>query len=58
MNAAQMAAALENHNRLCKPTEIPLFYGIEEKETQTLKQFINCRNNAAVAAGWAPAQTG
>jgi hypothetical protein len=52
MNAAQMAAALENHDRVRKSTEIPLFYGIVEKDVISPEQFIRRINNAAIAANW------
>jgi hypothetical protein len=40
------------HDRLRKSTEIPLFYGIAAKDTQTPGEFIDRINNAQQAAGW------
>jgi len=49
---AAMAAALANHDRLKRSTDLPLFYGRKDKDSITAHQLINRFNRAAVIADW------
>jgi hypothetical protein len=50
--ADQIAAALTNHDRVRRSTDIPLFYGKKEKDTVTPQQLIERIEKAARIAGW------
>ena len=50
--AEQIAAALTNHDRVRRSTDIPLFYGKKEKDTVTPQQLIERIEKAARIAGW------
>jgi hypothetical protein len=50
--ANEIAAALTNHDRVRRSTDIPLFYGKKEKDTVTPQQLIERLEKAARIAGW------
>ena len=50
--ANEIAAALTNHDRVRRSTDIPLFYGKKEKDTVTPQQLIERIEKAARIAGW------
>lgn len=52
MAAAGMAAALADHDRIRKSTDLPLFYGRKDKDVITAHQLMERMNRAAVIAGW------
>ena len=47
-----MAAALQRHDRLCRSTEMPLFFGRKDKDTITARLFIDRIKTAARIANW------
>ena len=50
--ADQIAAALTNHDRIRRSTDIPLFYGKQGKDTVTPQQLVDRVEKAAAIAGW------
>ena len=50
---AALNAVLINHDRVRRTTDIPLFYGIKEKDTITPQQLIERIDRAARIANWA-----
>ena len=51
--ANELAAALTNHDRVRRSTDIPLFFGKKGKDTVTPQQLIERLEKAAGIAGWA-----
>ena len=49
---AAIAAALADHDRIRKSTDLPLFYGRKDKDVITAHQLMERLNRAAVIAGW------
>ena len=52
--AAQLQAALLNHDRTKRSTEIPLFYGKKEMDTINPQFLLDRITHAAAIAGWNP----
>ena len=50
--AAQIAQALNVHERVKRSTDLPLFYGRKDKDVVTANQLIDRVNTAATIAGW------
>ena len=49
---AQMAAALNDHDRLKRSTEIPLFFGQKSRDSISARLLIDRINTAAQIANW------
>jgi hypothetical protein len=49
---AALAAALADHDRIRKSTDLPLYYGRKDKDVITAQQLMERLNRAAVIAGW------
>ena len=49
---AALAAALADHDRIRKSTDLPLFYGRKDKDVITAHQLMERLNRAAVIVGW------
>ena len=47
-----MAAALNQHDRIRRSTELPLFYGRKEKDSITAQNLVDRVNTAAEIATW------
>jgi hypothetical protein len=52
MAAANIAQAHTQHDKVCRSTDIPLFYGRKDKDTISPHQLINCLSPAAYVANW------
>ena len=52
MQAAQLQAALQGHDRIRRSTDLPLFYGKKEKDTITPHILLDRMEAAAPIAGW------
>jgi hypothetical protein len=50
--APGLAAALADHDRIRKSTDLPLFYGRKDKDVITAQQLMERLNRASVIAGW------
>jgi hypothetical protein len=50
--ANELAAALTNHDRVRRSTDIPLFYGKKGRDTVTPQQLVERIDKAATIAGW------
>ena len=50
--AHDLAAALTNHDRVRRSTDIPLFYGKKGRDTVTPQQLVERIDKAATIAGW------
>jgi len=48
----QIQQALIQHDRVCRSTDIPLFYGRKDKDTISPQQLIYCLEKASRIAGW------
>ena len=49
---ADLVVALNNHDRVTRSTDIPLFYGIKEKDNVSAQQLVDRIDRAAVIANW------
>ena len=52
MNQQQMNAALLQHDRVRRSTDLPLFYGRKDKDTTTARLMVDRIEMAAEIANW------
>jgi hypothetical protein len=49
---ADLQEALNAHDRVCKSTDLPLFFGRKDKDTVPPNLLLDCINRATTVAQW------